>query len=50
MQKRDSDDRNRAVAPAVAAKDAVILDNSGLNVEESADAVIRLVEEKVGKQ
>ncbi len=48
MQKRDSDDRNRAVAPAVAAEDAVILDNSGLNVEESADAVIRLVEEKVG--
>ena len=48
MQKRDSDDRNRAVAPAVAAKDAVLLDNSGYTVEESADAVIDLVKKKLG--
>ena len=50
MQKRDSDDRNRAVAPAVAAKDAIQLDNSGFTVEESADAVIALVKEKFGAE
>ena len=50
MQKRDSDDRNRAVAPAVAAKDATLLDNSGFTVEESADAVIALVKEKLGSE
>jgi len=46
MQKRDSDDRNRAVAPAVAAEDAILLDNTGLNLEESAEAIIALVREK----
>lgn len=48
MRKRDSDDRNRAVAPAVAAPDAVVLDNSWMTPEESTDAVIRLVREKTG--
>ena len=46
MQKRDSDDRNRAVAPAVAAPDATVLDNSWMNPEECTDAVIKLVKEK----
>ncbi|MBQ8311231.1 MAG: (d)CMP kinase [Clostridia bacterium] len=48
MRKRDSDDRNRAVAPAVAAPDATVLDNSWMTPEESTDAVIRLVREKTG--
>jgi len=48
MQKRDSDDRNRAVAPAVAAPDATVLDNSWMTPEECTDAVIRLVREKTG--
>ena len=42
MRQRDDNDRNRAVAPAVAAPDAVLLDNSDLTVEETADAVIAL--------
>jgi len=46
MIERDSNDRNRAVAPAVAAPDAVLLDNSALSVEQTVDAVIALVEEK----
>ena len=36
------------VALAVAADDAVLLDNSGMTVEESADAVIALVKQKTG--
>ena len=47
MRERDDNDRNRTVAPAVAAPDAVLLDNSGMTVEETADAVIALVEKTV---
>lgn len=46
MVQRDGQDAGRAVAPAVAAEDAVILDNSSLNLEESIEAVISLVREK----
>ncbi len=48
MQKRDRDDSTRAVAPAVAAEDAVLLDNSWMTPDESTEAVIRLVREKTG--
>ena len=48
MRERDHNDSTREVAPAVAAADAVLLDNSGMTVEESADAVIALVQKKVG--
>jgi cytidylate kinase len=44
MRERDDNDRNREVAPAVAAPDAVLLDNSDMTVEETADAVIALTE------
>ena len=42
MRERDDNDRNREVAPAVAAPDAVLLDNSGMTIAETADAVIAL--------
>ena len=48
MRERDHNDSTREVAPAVAAKDATVLDNSGMTVEESADAVIALVKQKTG--
>ena len=35
---RDENDRNRTVAPAVPAPDAVFLDNSGLDAAETVDA------------
>ena len=43
MLERDANDRNRTVAPAVAAADAVMLDNSDLTVEGTADAILALV-------
>ena len=46
MIERDENDRNRAVAPAVAAPDAVLLDNSDLSVAETVDAVIAIAREK----
>lgn len=48
MRERDHNDSTREIAPAVAAADATVLDNSGMTVEESADAVIALVQKKVG--
>ena len=48
MNERDHNDRNRAVAPAVAAPDATVLDNSDLTVEGTVAAVIALIERKVG--
>lgn len=46
MIERDDNDRNRDVAPAVAAPDAVLLDNSALTLEENIAAVLRLIEAK----
>ena len=46
MNERDTQDSTREIAPAQAAPDAVILDNSALTFEESVDAVIALVREK----
>ena len=42
MKERDDNDRNREVAPAVAAEDAVMLDNSDLTIEQTADRIIDL--------
>lgn len=46
MKRRDENDRTREVAPAVAAKDAIPMDNSEMTPEECADAIIRLVKSK----
>ena len=43
MIERDNNDRNRDVAPAVPASDAVMMDNSNMSVEENIDAVIDLM-------
>ena len=48
MNERDHADSTREIAPAEAAPDAVLLDNSHLNFEESVEAVIALVREKTG--
>lgn len=48
MKRRDENDRTRTVAPAVAAPDAVRMDNSEMTPKECADAIIRLVAERTG--
>jgi cytidylate kinase len=45
--KRDRDDSSRALAPLRPAPDAVILDTSGIALEEVADAVVREVERRL---
>lgn len=44
---RDTNDSTRAIAPAVAAPDAVILDNSELDIKETLDAALNIVREKI---
>ena len=48
MEERDANDSGRSVAPAVAAKDAIILDNTGFTVEQSSDAVMEIIKGKLG--
>jgi cytidylate kinase len=47
MTKRDSNDRNRVVAPAVPASDAVILDNSGFTEEQTLERAVEIIRNKV---
>ena len=47
MTERDNNDKNRAVAPAVPAADAVFLDNSGLTVEETLAAAMKIINGKL---
>lgn len=49
MNERDHQDSTREIAPAAAAADAVVLDNSDMTVDESADAVIALLEKACAK-
>lgn len=49
MQERDEADRTRAIAPAIPAQDAVMLDNSDLNFEETVDAALRIIRNKIGE-
>ena len=46
MIERDNQDRNRDIAPAIAADDAVIFDNSDMTVEESVREIVRLLNER----
>ena len=49
MIERDKNDKNRDIAPAIPADDAVIFDNSEMSVEESLKEIVRLVNERKEK-
>ena len=46
MNERDKNDSEREIAPAKPAEDAIMLDNSDLDLEGTADAIIAIVNEK----
>ena len=48
MNARDHADETRSIAPAVAAPDAVPLDNSALSVEESVEFIRAHLSERLG--
>lgn len=45
MIERDKNDKDRDIAPAVPADDAIIFDNSAMSVEESVKEIVRLLNE-----
>ena len=47
MIERDRRDTGRAIAPLKQASDAILLDTSTMNLEESIDAVVRAILEKI---
>ena len=47
IQQRDEQDRNRAVAPLRQAEDAVLLDTSELDLEQSLLAMLNIVKERI---
>ena len=46
MIERDHNDKNRDIAPAVPADDAIMMDNSDMSVEENVNAVLDIVKER----
>ena len=50
MRRRDEKDRTRAVAPLRQAEDAVVLDTSELDFEDSAQALLRLIRESISHE
>lgn len=46
MIERDKQDKNRDIAPAIPADDAIMFDNSEMGVEESLDEIVRLLNER----
>lgn len=47
ITKRDNNDSSREVAPAVAAGDAILLDNSDMTIDETVDAAIKIINNAV---
>lgn len=47
---RDKNDLEREIAPAVAADDAVLFDNSAMNFEETVKEAVRLIKKTAGKK
>lgn len=48
LERRDYADSTRAIAPLRQAEDAIYLDNSNLNIEETANKIVEIIKEKTG--
>ena len=49
IQERDYQDSHRAISPLKQADDAVLLDSSGMSIEENVEAIAKIITEKTGK-
>ena len=47
IKTRDHNDSTRAISPLKQAEDAVLLDNTGFTLEESVNAVMKLIDERL---
>ena len=50
MKKRDRQDSTRATAPLRQAADAVLLDTSGLTLDESSQRLLKIIRAKIKKE
>jgi CMP/dCMP kinase len=50
VRERDKRDRERKVSPLVKAKDAVLVDNTAMGIEETARLIVFLANERVGRK
>ncbi len=50
IERRDAQDAGRAVAPLVAAEDAVVVDSTGRTVDEVARRIVELVRRRQGEE
>ena len=48
MNERDEQDSNRKIAPAKPAEDAILLDTTGFNFDQSVNMILELIEKKCG--
>jgi cytidylate kinase len=48
MKERDAQDANREIAPAKPADDAIILDTTGFEFEDSVNAILEIIKNKCG--
>ena len=48
MNERDTQDSSRAIAPAKPADDAIILDTTGFELEDSVNAILEIIKNKCG--
>ena len=48
--KRDENDKNRAIAPAIPADDAIFIDNSDMNLEETILYSLNIIKEKLNRR
>ena len=49
MKWRDDNDKNRDIAPAVPAKDAIMFDNSAMGIEETVERAVEIIDGVIGK-
>ena len=47
IEARDKKDREREIAPCVPAEDAILLDNSEINFEQTVDAALKIIADSV---
>lgn len=47
IEERDFQDKNRAIAPLKQAKDAQVIDTSGMTIDEVVSSILKKVEEKI---
>ena len=48
MNERDTQDSSRAIAPAKPAEDAILLDTTSFDFDESVNAILEIIEKKCG--